>query len=141
MARLKPQHLAQMCAYHILKPSIRRIWVLYLDSRAAAWASVVWIDFTDPRMAEYIQQVRDFIDLLRSDDLFQIAYPNLGEHCFKTWCPYRKTCHDAFMPPPGRIYDAAKAMRPTGQVRLTAMPTTMFAATPTPSMAPPPPTP
>ena len=139
MSRLKPQHLAQMCSYKILKPSLQRIWVLYLDSKGATWAALVWIDFTKPEMMEYVQQVRDFIDLLRSDDLFRIAYPNLGEHCIKTWCPYRKSCYDAFMPPPGRIYDAAKAARPTGPMRLTPM--TPAAVALPPSMAPAPPTP
>ena len=115
---IKPAHLMQMTAYHILTGA-ERCWVLYLDSMKGRWVNVVWIDFTTDAMKFYTEQVEAFCRMLMSDKVFDLAYPNLGEHCVYSWCRYRSTCYSKIMPPAGHLYNLSIARKATGPIRLS----------------------
>ena len=114
--KVKTEHLVQVCGYKLLRPTAKRAFVLYVDSMRAAWATLIWIDFTKPAMQFYLERVHEFAAMLMTDKLLDVAYPNLGDHCQSTWCPYPASCYKAYMPGPGSEYQAAVARRPVGQM-------------------------
>jgi hypothetical protein len=92
-------------------------WVLYVDSQAAKWSTLVWVDFTRPDRQFYAEQVRSFCEMLMSPLLEQVAYPRVGKHCDKSWCPYELNCSAKIRPPKGIYYDAVAARRLTGRIK------------------------
>ncbi len=113
---IKYEHLAQLAGYHLLT-GCTKSWILYVDSMRAAWATLIWVDWTRPGHQRYAQQVADYCKLLMSPAIFDVAIPRIGSHCSETWCPYRKCCYQDMMPPPGIVHDAISAKRPTGQLQ------------------------
>ncbi len=110
---IKYEHLGQLTAYHLLT-GCKLSWVLYVDSMRAAWATMVWVDWTKPGMQEYARHVKKYCISLMSDRIFDTALPRLGSHCSDTWCQYRKSCYQQMMPPAGIYHDTVTAKRPTG---------------------------
>jgi len=116
--RVKAEHQAQMAIYHLLTGAPRG-FVLYVDSMRASWATVCWVDFLQPDIAFYCEQVKTFCTFLMSDMLPTVAYPNLDHtNCTQCFCPYKGSCYEKQAFPPGREYNAAAAKRPTGTIRL-----------------------
>jgi hypothetical protein len=115
---IKPAHLMQMTAYHLLTGA-ERCWVLYLDSMKGRWVNIVWIDFLTDGMKFYAEQVEAFCRFLMSDKLFDVAYPNLGDHCVYSWCRYKSTCYSTIMPRPGSLYNLSIARKAVGPIRLS----------------------
>jgi len=120
---MNPDHLPQMAAYHLLT-GCQRVWVLYVDSLKAKWANVVWVDFTKPEMQFYAEQVADFCRFIMGPDVLKHTYPVVGDHCTRTWCRHTVDCFKVFMPPPGRVYNKARArtIKSSGPVRLPTAP-------------------
>ncbi len=119
----KPGYLAQQTLYQRMVGQTtgtypRRGFIHYIDSQRGNWTYRVPIDFTRDASKFYSDQLEAFCRFLMSDQLWAVAYPNLGEHCDQTWCPYTSTCKGAIMPRPGKWYDRAKAMRPTGAINV-----------------------
>ncbi len=117
-SKIKHEHYVQMACYKLLVPSATKGFVLYVDSKTAAWTDVVWIDFLRPDIAFYVEKVREFCLMLMSPMLLSVAYPNLGDHCSNSWCGYTASCYKKFMPPPGTHFNAAITRRPVGATRL-----------------------
>lgn len=117
---IKPEHLAQLTAYHLMT-GCKRAWVLYVDSTHQSWVTLVWVDFTTDGMKFYADQIADFCRLLVSDRLFEVAYPSIGDHCIHAWCKHRVGCYDQIMPPRGSFVNVTLAHRPTGPIRLTPL--------------------
>jgi hypothetical protein len=122
----KPGYLAQMTLYERMVWQVtgvrpRRGFIHYIDSLKGNWTYRVPIDFTRDASKFYSDQLEAFCRFLMSDQLWAAAYPNLGEHCDQTWCPYRPTCKSAIMPPPGKWYDRARAMRPSGVINVRSI--------------------
>ncbi len=119
---VKPDHLMQVTSYHNLNDRrTERAWVCYVDSQKARWVNLVWIDFTTDAMKFYADQVDEFCSFLMSDQLFDVAHPNLGDHCVHSWCKHKPDCYSRIMPPPGSLYNKALARMPTGPIRLKAL--------------------
>jgi hypothetical protein len=117
--KVKPQHLPQMAAYsHFANP--KRICVIYVDKTNAAWGLPVWIDCTRPSWQWYVEQMVAFAKFLQTDALYTAATPHLGDHCRDLWCPYKAHCTQQIMPLPGVFFDALKARRPTGPMKVEA---------------------
>jgi hypothetical protein len=115
----KPGYLAQIVVYGRLVGA-RSAFIEYVDSMQGRWTYRVNIDLTTPERRQYADQLESFCRFLMSDLLWQVAYPNVGEHCRNNWCPYQKSCAKKLFPAPGKFYDAAKAFRPSGVVSIGA---------------------
>ncbi len=87
----------------------------------ARWVNVVWIDFTTDSMKFFAEQVEAFCRMLMSDQLYDVAYPNLGDHCVNSWCKYRAECYGRIMPPPGALYNLSIARKASGPIRLVPL--------------------
>lgn len=113
----KPEYFAQVVLYGRFTGA-KRATIEYVDSLRGTWAYRVKIDLTKPAVRRYSDQLEDFCHFLMSDDLWKYAWPNMGTHCEKTWCPYRISCKRPTMPGPGEWYDAVRAYRPSGLVNI-----------------------
>jgi hypothetical protein len=114
---LKPGYLVQVIVYGRLKRS-RRAFIEYVDSLQGRWSCRVDVDLTVPERQAFGDQLEAFCRFIMSDQLWQVAYPNIGAHCRDTWCPYQKSCAKKLFPAPGIFYDVTKAMRPSGVVAI-----------------------
>jgi hypothetical protein len=113
---IKDEHLAQVACYYLMT-GIPLWWVLYVDSQAAKWSTLVWVDFNRPDRQFYAEQVQSFCQMLMSPLLEQVAYPSVGKHCEKSWCPYELSCAAKIRPPKGVYHDAVAARRLTGRIK------------------------
>lgn len=113
----KPEYFAQVVLYGRFVGA-RYGTIEFVDSMRGMWAYRVRIDFTKPAVQRYAAQLEEFCYFLMSDDLWKYAWPNLGGHCEKTWCPYRISCKRPTMPGPGEWFDAVRAYRPSGLVSI-----------------------
>lgn len=114
---LKPGYLAQVVVYGRLTGS-GSAFIEYVDSMNGRWTYRVNIDLRSPERQQYGAQLEGFCRFIMSDQLWAVAYPNLGPHCRDTWCPYQKSCASKIFPSPGKWYDAVKAFRPSGVVSI-----------------------
>jgi hypothetical protein len=115
--KVKPNHLPQMASYtRMAKP--RKILVIYVDKTNAAWGLPVWIDCMTEKWQWYTDQMMDFAKFLTTDLLYSAATPHLGDHCNQLWCPYQAQCVRRLTPNPGLFFDAIKARRPTGPMKI-----------------------
>lgn len=112
---IKYEHLAQLAAYHLLT-GCKQTWILYVDSMRAMWATLIWVDWTQPGKKAYAEQVEAYCKYLMSDAVFEHAIPRIGSHCSETWCPYRKICYQEMMPPPGIVFDVNATKKLSGQL-------------------------
>ncbi len=108
--RAKYAHVIQMVCYHILVPSAKRGWILYVDSLAASWSTLVPIDYQSAEMQELEAQVVAYAKHLRSVNLPKSAIPRMGSHCEDNFCPYRRVCHDRYRPDAGTAHEAKLAV-------------------------------
>lgn len=115
---LKPDHLMQVTSYHLLTGATRG-WILYVDSMKARWVNLVWVDFTTDAMKFFADQVASFCQFLMSDKLYDVAWPNIGDHCVYSWCKHKADCYSRIMPPPGSLYNVSLARKHVGPIRLT----------------------
>ncbi len=113
--RIKTEHMAQLASYHLLT-GCQKSWILYVDSMRAAWSTLIWVDWTKAGPKRYAQHVKNFCEFLMSDLIYDLAFPRLGKHCGDGWCPFQSTCYNDIVPPPGTLYEVAKAKRATGQL-------------------------
>lgn len=117
--RVKVEHQAQLALYHILTGAPRG-FVLYVDSLRASWTTICWMDFTDPNIQFYVEQVEAFCRMLIGPNLLPLAFPSLDhQNCTGSWCPYTASCYDKMTFPRGREINAITARRPTGPLRLS----------------------
>lgn len=116
-AYLKPGYIVQIVVYGRLTGS-RRAFIEYVDSLQGRWAARVDFDLTTPERQAYGAQLEAFCRFIMTDQLWAVAYPNIGPHCRDTWCPYQKSCAKKLFPAPGTFYDMAKALRPSGVVAI-----------------------
>lgn len=113
--KMKMGHLYQMVGYHLLtERRLKRCPVLYVDSQHADWTVLVPLDLTTDSMQFLADQVEAFCRFLMSDRLFDVAYPNLGDHCHRSWCNWQPGCKDWFAPAAGRFFSPAKNRTPLG---------------------------
>ncbi len=92
---IKEAHLWQVTAYAILAGA-SRAYVLYVD-RHGEWVNLSNpIDYTTVDGAEFMQQVKDFLDFLASDALWDAAIPQMGKNCREDFCP--RDCRSRFIP-------------------------------------------
>lgn len=114
---VKPSHLVQVLAYahavnHLRRAiTVRRIYVLYVDSLRASWHLLMDIDPLAPGIVEYSQKVQEYIAFLRSSRLYATAWPAVGHACSE-WCPYTSICRDQYRAGTGSLQNkpAAPAM-------------------------------
>jgi hypothetical protein len=116
-AYLKPGYLVQVIIYGRLRQS-RHAFIEYVDSMQGRWAARVDVDLMVPERLAFADHLESFCRFLMSDQLWAVAYPNIGPHCRDTWCPYQKSCSKKLFPAPGIFYDMTKALRPSGVVSL-----------------------
>lgn len=116
----KYEYFAQMVIYAHIEPRIEVGTIEYVDSLRGNWAYRVPINFKDPAVVEYGNQLEAYCRFLMSDALWAVAWPNLGPHCDKTWCPYRDGCKRRILPAPGtgNWFHAQTAFRPSGIVKI-----------------------
>jgi len=116
---IKPGYLAQVVLYARLTGA-KTGFIEYVDSMTGKWNYRVPVNFMTDERRRYADQLESFCRFLMSDALWDVAYPNLGEHCKSSWCPYKRTCADKIFPAPGIWHDQARMMRPSGVVRIGA---------------------
>lgn len=121
----KPSYYAQMVIYSRFTGA-KRGRIRYIDSRTGNWIYPVPIDFTTDANKFYSDQLEGFCRFLMSDLLWDVAWPNIGEHCEDLFCAYRVSCKHKIMPPPGDFHDIGRASRPSGIIR-PGMPTARVA--------------
>jgi hypothetical protein len=96
----------------------KRGLILYVSSRSE-WVLPVWVDFNEPGMTEFIEQVEGYLAYLRSANLYKFAVPRIGDHCSDEWCPYKAICKNRIIPPAGSMVSpgtSAPAMNFTGVI-------------------------
>jgi hypothetical protein len=111
----KPEALVQIVLYGRFAGS-KRGFIQYVDSQRGMWAYRLHVDLTTQAMLNYADQLEAYCRFLMSDNLWAFAYPHIGAHCEKSWCPYRPSCKRQIMPPPGQFYNGANAMKTVGVV-------------------------
>jgi hypothetical protein len=109
----KPEYLAQIVLYGRFVRA-KRGFIRYVDSLRGSWVYPVEVDLTTAAVRNYSDQLEAFCRFLMSDLLWQVAWPNIGAHCEKMWCPYRPSCKRAIMPPVGKFVDVRGSMQPMG---------------------------
>lgn len=115
--KVKLAHLPQMAGYtRMCKP--RRICVIYVDKTNAAWGLPVWIDCMTDQWQWYTEQMMAFAQFLMTDGLLAAATPNVGDHCHQGWCKYTAQCAKRITPPAGLFFNALKARKPTGPMKI-----------------------
>lgn len=118
----KPGYLAQIVLYAHMVEQLTGVqprsgFIHYIDSMHGNWTYRVPVRFTSSALEFYADQLEAFCRFLMSDQLWDVAYPNVGDGCEELWCPYRDPCKRAIMPPPGRWYDRNRAGRQVGLSR------------------------
>lgn len=114
---MKPAYLVQIVLYGRFTGASSG-GVSYVDSKLGMWYYRVPVNLATPAMRAWGAELEDFCRFLQSDALWSVAYKNVGEHCRKSWCPYRAGCADLLIPKPGVMYDLKHAMRPVGAINL-----------------------
>ena len=67
---------------------------------------------------ESAEQMMSFAQFLMTDGLMAAASPNVGDHCHQGWCKYTAQCAKRITPPAGLFFDAIKARKPAGPMRV-----------------------
>lgn len=116
---VKSTYLVQIVLYGRFTGA-RNGGISYVDSKLGMWSYRVPVNLDTPAMQAWGAELEDFCRFLQSDALWGVAYKNVGDHCRKSWCPYRVGCADLLIPKPGVMYDLKQAMRPTGTISLSS---------------------